>query len=259
MARGSARPNANVEQQDAWTFGQILQLLLLIAPIWSLVTTFAFRDRSERLRHPTRIHENSAMVASAVETSSRHERVTYITTPGIVGSRSTIENRVDHAGTSATKSYISSYWIGPCLAFVCLVILAVTCMQLLFVTVGFDSLVNFWINHWGTIYIFIFVHPLALQSSILIGLAYEKGLLGDRSTPSRSKPCRALLWLTIFTVWVFFIAIWLFSSNYLLSLLAPLLYERCTFCIRGGEFLSGSVVLHLLYVIGYSFQALRSR
>lgn len=53
----------------------------------------------------------------------------------------------------------------------------------------------------------------SFQCSVLIGLIYQEELLGDRSTPSRSKARRTLLWLSIPTIWVFFTMIWLFSSS----------------------------------------------
>lgn len=47
VTRGSVNPRDSIDQRETWTFGQILPVLLLIAPIWSLVTAFAFDEPSE--------------------------------------------------------------------------------------------------------------------------------------------------------------------------------------------------------------------
>lgn len=91
--RASVEIDVNNVQRNAWTFGQILPVLLLIAPIWSLITAFAFSERSARLRRLTRTQENALTAASATQTSSPHEVVAYSTTGGAVYSRSIEETR----------------------------------------------------------------------------------------------------------------------------------------------------------------------
>lgn len=236
LTRSSIDIDAKNDQHDAWTFGQILPVLLLIAPIWSLVTAFAFVDRSERLRRLTRTQENSLMAASATQISS-HENVAHSTTAGAVDSRSIGETR-----------YISWYWKGPCLAFPCLLIFVVTCLQFVYVSVSSSPLMGFWVDD-GMMYVLLLVYPFGLQCSILVGLVHEEGILGDRSAPSRSKAFRALFWLTIIIVWGLFIMAWMFSTSQVG--LPP--------NFRYAGLIGGTVVLHLIYALGYFFQAFRNR
>lgn len=230
--------DANNDQHDAWTFGQILPVLLLVAPIWSLVTTFAFSDRSERLRRLSRTQQNPLTAVSATQISSPRGFVANSTTAGAVDSRSIGETR-----------YISCYWIGPCLAFACLLVIAVTVMQFIYVSVAYIALTEFWVDQWGVIYVLVLVYPFGLHCSILIGLIHEEGILGDRSAPSRSKTYQVRLWLTIFIVWVFFIAMWVFSITGI-GISPNIRYEGI---------LGGTVILHLVYALGYFFQASRNR
>lgn len=238
ITRASVSLDDKNDQHNAWTFGQILPVLLLIAPIWSLVTAFAFSDRSGRLRRLSQTQQNPLTAPSATQISSPRGFVAHSTTADAVGSRSIGETR-----------YIYCYWKGPCLAFACLLIFAVTILQFVYVSVGSFPLMEFWVDQLGMIYVLVLVYPFGLHCTILIGLVHEEGILGDRSAPSRSKTYRARLWLTIFIVWVFFIAMWLFSI-FSIGISPNIRYEGI---------LGGTVVLHLAYALGYFFQAFRNR
>lgn len=247
--RGSARRPADAEQQDAWTFGQILPVVLLIAPIWSLVTAFAFSDRNEGIRHRAETHENPLMaVSAAAQTSSTPVHVTNFPTQSPVDSRSTRENQVDSSASFITNRYMSCNWIGCCLAFPCMAIMGVTCTQLIFAATLSGSPKSFWIDDMAAIFIILLAYPFAFHCSILIGLVYEDWLLGGQSTSSRSKTFRALLWLTVSIVWVFFILMWSFSRYAGMNGAKKFRY---------GGILGGTAVLHLVYALGYFLRAFR--
>lgn len=155
MTRGLVHPRDSINQQETWTFGQILPVLLLIAPIWSLVTVLisCLTNRaSDNNFLPVKM-EPIEWRGPAAQTSSTHAPTTYFTTPGESHSSSIRENQTD----LATHCYISSYWIGPCLTFVCLIILALTSLQFYAVAVPSLPLEQLWINGCSDVYVVLFV------------------------------------------------------------------------------------------------------
>lgn len=258
-ARASSAESRTVEGQDTWTFGQILPILLLAAPTWSFFGAFVFSGRSKRLQHHSQAQENYLMAAStpAPQGSSIHDLVTDSPTPSVVNSGSTIAERLESATTFTTNRYTSCCWIGPCLAFPCFLIVGVTCLQFLMVTVSFSPPIVFWVTDWGMIYVFVLVYPFAFQCTILLGLVYEEGFLGDRSATSHSKACQQLLWPAMFIIWIFFMLVWLIYTPVfpLESLVSKPLPPNS----RYGVTLGGTTVIHLIYAMGYFLQVFRKR
>lgn len=169
------------------------------------------------------------------------------------------ENQPDSLSTLTTHRYITCYWISPCISLICLITLVVTSFQFYFVAVPFSPLEQFWINGWGFIYVVLLVYPFSLQCSILIGLVYEKGLLGIRSAPSHSMAYRALLWLAIFFVWLYFTMTWLFSTDVMFWTFEYFGLNPHPVVIRYVGTLGGTTVLHLIYGLGFFFQSFRNR
>jgi hypothetical protein len=172
VTRASLAPRSTIGRQDSWTFGQILPILLLAAPIWSLIGAFVFDDRSEGSQYLGPARENSLGTAPSAQTST-HELVTYFTAPSRVDSRGIGDNNT--AADFTTIRYISCYWIGPCLIFPYLVIIGMTILQFLSLALESDAVIEVWVTEYGIIYVFLLIYPFALQFTILLGLVYEEG------------------------------------------------------------------------------------
>lgn len=240
------------ERQDAWSFGQMLPILLLAAPIWSLIGAFAFGDRSERPQSLSHAQENVLIPTAAAVVPSTYEATC---AQSVADLRGTTDHRFDPVLPSSTRHYISHQWTGACLTFPCLVILGVTIAHFIYVGFISYSLSIFWVTD-GGIYLFALAFPLALQCTILLGVVFEEGFLQDRSAASRSKACCALLWLTFLIIWGFFIVLWVFFfSGFRRRFHAIAIFAY----VRYASPVAGAAVLHLVYASGYFLQAFRKR
>lgn len=254
--------DAHGDRQDPWSFGQILPVILLVAPIWSLICAFAFSDHGERPPYSNQFRDNFLTPASAAV----DDQTTYYTAPRIDDSITVRENRFHAEATCLMSGHVPSCWMGPCLTFPCLVIIAITAMEFFMVVVGLYTQMDFWVTRWGEVYILFLVYPFALQFTIVLGLVYEEGFLEDRTTPSRSKARLALLWVTAFVIWAFFIALWTFFLSdfgpYLILLKRPgwdVGGLHALFGFRYWVTIAGTAVLHLVYASWYFWQAFRKR
>lgn len=270
--RSSPAAHDSVGRQNLndWTFGQMLPVLLLAAPIWSLLGAFVLSDRSEQTSYLGQEHDDPLMTVSAVLSPSTPGLATsqnLSAAPSRVNSRGTGTipeiHRNDSTATLASGAYAYCYWIGPCLSAQCGLILAMPFLQILLNAADALPLITFWITNEGMIYLLLLVYPLASQFSILLGLIQEAGLLGDRGTlePSHSNARRVLLWLTFLAVWGFFIVLWyFFATRYGWVELGNTDGDPRDFPpIRYGVMVVGTAVLHFLYASGYFLRLFRER
>lgn len=109
------------------------------------------------------------------------------------------------------------------------------------------------------IYVIVLVYPFAFQCTILLGLVYEEGFIGDRSAISHSKACRPLLWPAMFIIWIFFLLLWFIYTSFGVFLLESLGSKPLPPNSRYGVTLGGSTVIHLIYTVGYLLQTFRRR
>lgn len=264
QTRGSSneyRTDIKGEDSDTWTFGQILPVLLLAAPIWSLIGAFVFDDRSERLPHPSQAHGNYLIAAStpAPQVPSLHELVTDFPAPSVVNAGGPRAAPIETAAIFTANRYIHCCWIGPCLAFPCFLIVSITYMQFYAVAGPSKPPIMLWITDLGMIYVIVLVYPLAFQCTILLGLVYEEGFIGDRSSISHSKACQPLLWPAMFIIWVFFLLLWFIYTSFGVFLLESLGSKPLPPNSRYGVTLGGTTVIHLIYAMGYLWQVFRKR
>jgi hypothetical protein len=189
-------PQNVVDGESQWTFGQILPLLLLCAPLLSIITTFisGFTERSEAAR-PGQGETLTHILPNPVEAAGA-EIFTRTADPNVVTPKesttitTTVEkwsDAVDHLRTDYKES-----WLLPCLAAELGAVSYVVARGFVMLGDG-TSFIEGWIQYELLYYVFLGV-PLASTFSVAVGLAMD--LLPRPSGYERSIAWHLVLFIT---------------------------------------------------------------
>ena len=179
---------AALAEENRWTFGQLLPVILLIGPVLSFAGTFALHDmqHTTKRRDMRRLATDDVSLESLAQNddSSAPQHSAY---PGYLPRH---ENGLP-AEPAAFHRYLESYegapWLPVCVIVPGMSIFAGTCMA--FFT-AFDFTVDFrpeftlydvWVGPIGLIYLLTLGYPGACVVSILLGLMLERWLQAART------------------------------------------------------------------------------
>lgn len=180
-----------VEQESAWTFGQILPVLLLIAPLFSVFGLFLARstwaDNSKRDDHDETIvlgqlNESTASSSSCLQgPESAEDAKKDKETPIKVRCRTAtnISSLYEPSSYWIDRDYYQAPWIGGSIVCLCasIITLTTTAAGLLYSFSSdlspFYSLARFWYSEYGAVFYMVVGIPSATTFCILLGLTLD--------------------------------------------------------------------------------------